>query len=129
VDLPTRFQPDPTQPIRELSSADAWLLFQTRTPFLDARRHAEYESGHVAGAWNISVWEADADARITEFEARSGTQSTTPIVIYCSGGGCEDSHLLASKLIPLGYRNLWIYQAGYPDWTQHQRPIRPGGKP
>jgi rhodanese-related sulfurtransferase len=129
LDIPSRFQPDPAQPIRTLSSEEAWLLFQARVPFLDARRHSEFLAGHVEGAWNISVWEADAGARITEFEAGAGPQSTDPIVIYCSGGGCEDSHLLASKLTPLGYRNLWLYQAGYPDWIQQRRPIRQGERP
>ena len=42
-----------------------------------------------------------------------------PIVIYCSGGACEDSHMLAQKLWGVGYNNALIYKDGWPDWLQH----------
>jgi rhodanese-related sulfurtransferase len=124
-----RFQPDPAQPIREINREDAWALFRAKVPFLDARRSTDYAAGHIAGAWNISVWEGTVDARITEFEAAAKPGSTTPLVLYCSGGECEDSHLLASRLAPLGYRNLHIYREGYPDWIRQGHPSRQGGQP
>jgi len=124
-----RFAPDPAQPIREITPEEAWVLFRAKVPFLDARRSAEYSAGHIEGAWSLPVWEADLEARITEFEALAGPVSATPLVLYCSGGDCEDSHLLAQKLSPLGYRNLLIYRAGYPDWVRQGHPIRTGGKP
>jgi rhodanese-related sulfurtransferase len=124
-----RFRPDPAQPIREITREDAWALFRAKVPFLDARRSADYAAGHIAGAWNVAVWEAAADAQITEFEATARPGSTTPLVIYCGGGECEDSHLLASRLTPLGYRNLLIYREGYPDWTRQGHPTQPGDQP
>jgi rhodanese-related sulfurtransferase len=129
ISSPDRFAADPAQPIRELTSADAWALFQARRPFLDARRSAEFAAGHISGAWNVSVWESDLEARITEFEAVAQPGSMTPLVLYCSGGDCKDSHLLAAKLTALGYRNLFVYQAGYPDWLQQGRPTAKGARP
>lgn len=126
---PARFAADPSQPIRDLQPEEAWALFQARAPFLDARRSDEFKRGHVAGAWNISVWESSPDARITEFEAAAAPASSAPLVLYCSGGDCEDSHLLASRLAALGYRNLLIYRAGYPDWEKRGYPITRGDKP
>lgn len=123
---PARFAADPAQPIREISADEAWVLYQAKSPFLDARRSSEYREGHIAGAWNVSVWEAAVAAQITEFEAAAKPGSSTPLVLYCSGGDCEDSHLLASRLTPLGYRNLLVYMAGYPDWVQHGRPTGKG---
>jgi rhodanese-related sulfurtransferase len=124
-----RFPADPTRPIREISPEEAWALFQAKVPFLDARRSADYTEGHIAGAWSVSVWESTADAQITEFEAAAQPGSTTPLVLYCSGGECEDSHLLAARLSTLGYRNLLIYRAGYPDWLHHAHPTRKGVRP
>lgn len=127
---PTAFvQPDPAQPIRDIPPEAAWKLYQAKTPFLDARRRTEYQSGHIAGAWNASVWEDDLEARLTEFEALAQPDSSAPLVLYCSGGDCEDSHLLATKLTSLGYRNLLIYRAGYPDWSTQGRPVRKGERP
>ena len=33
------------------------------------------------------------------------------------------------RLMKLGYRNLLIYRAGYPDWEQHGWPVRVGEQP
>jgi rhodanese-related sulfurtransferase len=99
------------------------------TPFLDARRSEAYAAGHIAGAWKIPVWEADVDARITEFEASAHPASKDPLVLYCDGGDCEDSQILASKLTALGYRNLLVYRDGYPDWVKRKQPATTGVRP
>jgi rhodanese-related sulfurtransferase len=124
-----RFAPDPAAVIREIDSADALAAFQLKAPFLDARRSAEFAAGHVPGAWSVPVWEAAVDARITEFEARANPAPKAPIVIYCAGGGCVDSQLLARKLEALGYRNLLIYRDGFPDWQGQARPVVTGTRP
>ena len=121
--------PDPSQPVREVSSGEAWDLYQAKAPFLDARRRDAYLAGHVAGAWNACVWESDLDARLTEFEARANPRSTDPLVLYCSGGDCEDSRLLADKLVAMGYRDLRLYRDGFPDWTRLGRPVGKGEQP
>ena len=125
MDAATRFPPAPASVVRELSSEDVWTAFQLRVPFLDARRSADYAQGHVPGAWSLPVWEAGLEARITEFEARADPQPRSPLVLYCSGGECEDSQLLARKLVELGYRNLLIYRDGFPDWIAKGRPRTP----
>ena len=50
-----------------------------------------YRAGHIAGARSISIWEADADDKVKVLFAEGRDQSA-PIVVYCSGGDCEDSH-------------------------------------
>jgi len=123
------FSAAPGEPIRELASDAAWSAFQLGVPFLDARRSADFEAGHLAGAWSAPVWEATVTARITEFEARANPAPRAPIVIYCSGGDCDDSRLLAGKLLQLGYRNLFIYRDGFPDWERRGRPVARGARP
>jgi len=126
---PARFIADPAQPIRDISPEEAWALYQAKAPFLDARRSAAYTEGHIAGAWNVPIWEANGETGIAQFEAAAHPGARAPLVIYCSGGDCEDSRLLAARLIPLGYRNLFLYQGGYPDWEAQGRPIRKGVQP
>ena len=83
----------------------------------------------MPGARSVPVWEADLERRLTEFEAAAQPAPRSPIVLYCGGGGCEDSHLLARKLVDLGYRNLLIYRDGFPDWTAQGRPSATGSQP
>ena len=115
-----------TSPIREISGEEVQRAFQAGVPFLDARRSAEYALGHVPGAFCVPVWEADLEDRILHFEARRQPGPDDPIVIYCSGGGCQDSHLLARKLLALGYHHLLIDRDGFPAWVAQGKPIETG---
>jgi len=116
----------PSSPIREITGAEAWKAFQSGLPFLDARRSEEYAAGHVAGAWRAPVWEADLEDRLLTFKAARRPGPEDPIIIYCSGGDCRDSHLLAERLLGEGYFHLLIYRDGFPDWVAQKRPVAKG---
>ena len=118
-----------SSPIREISSGEAWEAFKSGVPFLDARRRAEFAEGHVAGAWCAPVWESDLDERLISFKAARRPGPEDAIVIYCSGGECRDSHLLASRLVQEGYYHLLIYRDGFPDWVKQGRPLERGARP
>ena len=125
----TRFAPAPDATTREISSEEAWAAFQLKVPFLDARRSEDFAAGHVLGAHSVPVWEADLETRITRFEAAVHPAPAGALVLYCAGGDCEDSQLLAHKLETLGYRNLLLYRDGFPDWVAKARPAAPGARP
>jgi rhodanese-related sulfurtransferase len=113
-------------PIQEISSQEAWAAFQSGAPFLDARRSAEFAEGHIARAWSTPVWESDVDDRLITFKAARRPGPEDPIVIYCSGGDCRDSHLLATKLLNEGYFHLLIYRDGFPAWVALGHPVEKG---
>lgn len=115
-----------SSPIREISSQEAWKAFQSGAPFLDARRSSEYAEGHIARAWCTPVWESDVDDRLIAFKAARRPGSEDPIVIYCGGGDCRDSHLLAEKLLNEGYFHLLIYRDGFPAWVAQGHPVEKG---
>ena len=115
-----RFKPHPSQPFVEISGADAALLHANGALFLDARRTSVYEDGHIAGARTFSVWESDIDDKVNALfgERSDPREQNLPIVIYCSGGACEDSHMLAQKLWGIQFNNVYVYKDGFPDWQQ-----------
>lgn len=113
-------------PIREIDSQEAWKAFKSGWPFLDARRSSEFAEGHIAGAWSTPIWESDLEDRLFAFKIARRPSSEDPIVIYCSGGECQDSHLLATKLLNDGYFHLLIYRDGFPDWLAQNHPIQKG---
>ena len=49
-----------------------------------------------------------------------GRDMASPVVLYCSGGDCEDSHMLAQKLFGAGFNNLLVYKDGWPDWEKRR---------
>jgi rhodanese-related sulfurtransferase len=123
------FPPHPDKASADVSGEDVVELHGRKTvPFLDARRTSVYRDGHIAGARPFSVWESDVDDKIKAFFAE-GTDQSAPIVVYCSGGNCEDSHMLAEKLYLVGFDNVLIYKDGYPDWLQRGMPTTKGNEP
>jgi rhodanese-related sulfurtransferase len=123
------FPPHPEKAWLEISGDDAAALFSAKTaPFLDARRTSVYAEGHVPGARPFSVWESDIDAKVQAF-FQEGRDQSQPIVVYCSGGDCEDSHTLAQKLYFVGFDNVLVYKDGFPDWQKRNLPIVTGEAP
>jgi rhodanese-related sulfurtransferase len=123
------FAPHPDKAWVEISGDDVAALF-TRggVPFFDARRTSVYRDGHIAGARSISVWESDADEKVKALY-QEGLDPSAPIVVYCSGGECEDSHMLAQKLYFVGFDNVLVYKDGFPDWQKRGLPVHKGDQP
>jgi len=128
ADVKARFPAHKDTPYVELHGDDVALLHRAGALFLDARRSSVYAEGHIAGARSVSVWEADVDERVGALLAEGGHEKV-PVVIYCSGGDCEDSHMLAQKLFGAGFENLYVYRDGWPDWQKRGLPGRTGPNP
>jgi rhodanese-related sulfurtransferase len=126
-----RFPAHPDKPYVELHGDDVAWLHSHGALFLDARRTSVYEQGHITGARTFSVWESDVDDKVNKlYEERNDPRAQLqPIVIYCSGGDCEDSHMLAQKLWGVQFNNLYVYKDGFPDWQKRGGPAKTGSAP
>jgi rhodanese-related sulfurtransferase len=121
--------PHPDKPWVEISGDQVVALFaRGDVPILDARRTAVYREGHIQGARPFPVWEADVDDRVKAFYGE-GHDPNGPIVVYCTGGDCEDSHMLAQKLFFAGFNAVFVYKDGFPDWQKRALPVTKGDKP
>jgi rhodanese-related sulfurtransferase len=126
-----RFKPHPDQASLDITGEDAVALHARGVLFLDARRTSVYEEGHIAGARSFPVWESDIDDRVNALygERSDPEEQNRPIVIYCSGGACEDSHMLAQKLWGIQFNNVYVYKDGFPDWQKRGGAVKTGGQP
>jgi rhodanese-related sulfurtransferase len=121
------FPPHPEKPWVEISPEQTKVLFDRGTPFVDARRTAVYRDGHIRGARSLSVWEADLDGKLLAL-SQEGLDPARPVVAYCSGGDCEDSHQLAERLWSIGFNNVLVYKDGFPDWEKRGWPVEKGAE-
>ena len=87
--------------------------------FVDSRSVADYQAGHIPGAVSLPLGEFEQ--RIDAFKSRY--EPGYPLVAYCSGRSCQDSHLLAQRLFEVGYENVSVFIDGYPGWTAEGYPI------
>ncbi len=87
--------------------------------FVDSRAADDYRAGHIPGALSLPLGEFDH--RIDAF--RSQYAPDQPIVTYCSGRSCQDSHILAQRLFEAGYDNIAVFIDGYPGWAAEGYPV------
>jgi rhodanese-related sulfurtransferase len=87
--------------------------------FVDARSSDNYEDGHIPGAISLPVGQFDEQIE----SLLNRYSSDQPIVTYCSGRTCEDSHDLAQFLSDAGFTNVRIFIDGFPGWEAEGYPI------
>lgn len=92
--------------------------------FLDARPIDFYKMQHIPGA--LPLPEPDFEAAFAKLEPR--LRSTFDLVVYCSGWGCEASHIIAAKLRERGIHAAILHE-GWPAWTDAGYPTKAGDVP
>ena len=91
--------------------ADARTLLDRGALFLDARPRDFWRMSRIPGA--LPLPEEDFDRAFAEIEPR--LRRASGIVVYCSGFGCESSHVVARKLRERGLIAA-ILDEGIPAW-------------
>ena len=97
---------------------------QGLTVFVDARDDAHFAAGHIPGAWQFN-----------HYRAENYLPAVLPVclialkvVVYCTGGQCEDSEFAAIMLRDAGVpaENLLVYPGGITEWMTKHQPVEIG---
>jgi rhodanese-related sulfurtransferase len=98
----------------------AKVLYDTgKAVFVDARGSEDYAEGHIRGAVSLPAYQVEA--LIDGFKNRFPTHIT--LITYCSGRECDDSHVLAQRLLDEGYADVKVFIDGYPGWEEAGYPV------
>ena len=87
--------------------------------FVDARSQLNFEDGHIKGAISLPV--GQFDLMVEKF--KQNYPLSQPIITYCSGRTCNDSHHLAQMLFENGFDKVSVFIDGYPGWETEGYPI------
>lgn len=79
---------------------------------IDARPYAKFLAETIPGAVSIN------DSDIDTLKGRFPVDKNTPIITFCQGYDCKKSHVVAQKLIELGYTKVSNYSSGLPSWKE-----------
>ncbi|MHC5210564.1 MAG: rhodanese-like domain-containing protein [Planctomycetota bacterium] len=92
--------------------------------FLDARSEEEHALGHIPGAYVFDHYHIERYLN----EIMALAPSSMRMVVYCSGGDCEDSEFAAATLAELlpDPGVLRVYVGGMTEWEQRDMPIETG---
>jgi rhodanese-related sulfurtransferase len=91
---------------------------------LDARSSVFFEQGHVPGALNLARDNFAADYQHLSPVLKG--MSDKPVIVYCSGGYCHDSRMVAGALMTLGFENVRVFTGGWDEWSAANLPISKG---
>lgn len=90
--------------------------------FLDARKPADFEAGHVANALNLPAEEFEQHfPRLAPMLAPDSA-----LIVYCDGADCELSHRLADQLRQQGYTEVHVLFNGWTAWREAGFPVAEG---
>jgi len=94
--------------------------------FVDARDDAHYQAGHIPGAWQFNHYRAEnyLDAVLPV------CLNAQQVVVYCTGGECEDSEFAAIMLRDAGVpgEKLFVFTGGFTEWAGNKLPVETGAR-
>lgn len=99
--------------INDPQTVNRTVLNQERV-ILDVRSGDDYARGHIPGALSFPL---------SEFDDMFGmlmklVDKTTPILVYCTGFECEDSHNFSNHLTGFGFTDVKVYTGGFTQWEE-----------
>jgi len=101
-----------------VEARDAKLLLDRGALFLDARPRDFWRMNRIPGA--LSLPEDDFDRAYAGL--KGPLQRASGIVVYCSGFGCDASHIVARRLRERGFAAA-ILNEGIPAWQDAGLPM------
>jgi rhodanese-related sulfurtransferase len=94
------------------------------TLILDARSSVYYREAHVPSALNLPRDNFAAD--YVRLRATLEKSRDRRVIVYCSGGDCHDSKMVAQALMSLGFSNVMMFGSGWEEWTSAHLPQAQG---
>src|SRR5258707_295938 len=116
--------------LRPIIGKDALDLFrdpqyeQELIVFIDARDDRHYTEGHIPGAFQFDRYYPEKHLPAV----LPACLNATKIVVYCSGGNCEDSEFAALTLKDAGalLERIVVYAGGMTEWAAKGWPVEIG---
>lgn len=105
--------------IKSLTTEQVYEIFSNReAKFVDARDNWDFADGHIPGAINIPEYKFTSEEPNLKL-----LNKDEKIIVYCEGNQCDISKRLATELIKLGYKKVWVYLGGMKEWWEYKFPI------
>ena len=107
----------PNEP-KAITLSQAYSLYIANNVFIDARESVDFEEGHITNSINIPFYEFEENKN-----KLAQLSKDDPVVTYCSGTDCDLSILLGNQLHSMGYKKVFIFFGGWPEWINANYPV------
>ena len=106
--------PETVEGATTVGTAEAKQLFDQGAIFLDVRSEQDWEAGRIPGSKHLElkhVFNQESLATVAEADQK--------LVIYCNSTGCMRSSKACKHAVEWGYKKVYYYRLGYPDWQSN----------
>ena len=123
------FTPTVLPGIKIITAEEVQDLMSKGVPLYDVRIEQEYKEKHIKGALPLtyaekSKKEVGYDAAQDQFKlAETVKDKNAPLIFACNGGECWKSYKASVWAQKLGYRNVYWFRGGFPDWKAKNLPM------
>lgn len=114
-----------------ISASEARDLIAKGVPVYDVRVEDEYRKAHVPGAILVPYKEGSAkevgfDPGDDQFALNKlPKDKNAPFMMYCDGTICWKSYKSAVMAIQAGWKNIYWFRGGFPEWKEAGFPVEP----
>ena len=113
------------QGVEAITLQVAWSRYQEgKAIFVDARDPLSFKGGHIKGAWNVPLAEAERSVEEIGILAKAGLA----VIVYCDGAACTLGPELARTLQKRGVPSVKIIVDGWRLWLEAGYPVAGGGR-
>ena len=123
------FTPTVLAGIKIVTAEEVLDLMAKGVPLYDVRIEQEYKEKHIKGALPLtyaekSKKEVGYDAAQDQFKlAEAVKDKNAPLIFACNGGECWKSYKASVWAANQGYRNVYWFRGGFPEWKAKDLPM------
>ena len=123
------FTPTVLPGIKIITAEEVQDLMGKGVPLYDVRIEQEYKEKHIKGALPLtyaekSKKEVGYDAAQDKFKlAETVKDKNAPLIFACNGGECWKSYKASVWAASQGYRNVYWFRGGFPEWKAKNLPM------
>ena len=115
--------------VKLVESKDVIELQKQGAVLVDTRKAGEYSEATIKGAISVpydpekSAKDASFGSAQDKFNMSKFPDKNAKIVTFCNSGVCWKSYKAAVVLAKNGYKNIYWYRNGVPDWKARKLPM------
>lgn len=100
-----------------------WMDEKKKFVIIDNRNKEQFTKEHITGATLITVDELMGNPKLSD-----KLDKNVPLVLYCNGVKCWRSPAAALLYQSLGFKEIYWFRNGLPEWVKLDYPTVEGGK-
>ena len=122
----------PTEASKGVTLVDAKKVQELQVggaTIVDTRKASEFGEGSIKGAISVpydpekSAKDVIFDSKMDKFDMSKLSNKEAKIVVFCNSGSCWKSYKSAVVLAANGYKHVYWYREGVPDWKARKLPM------